>query len=260
MRNADLTAHLVVYNEEQWVWYAINSVLPHMQKMIIYDTDSTDKTVEIIKTIKSSKISFEQKGRVDPNQLVSLRNEQIKATETEWFMLLDGDEVWPKETLQELVPLLPTLSPDVMGVVVKARLPLGDLFHYQDESAGRYELLGQRGHYNIRAYRVSPGYHWMGTYPLEAYVNESGQAINNQDVKLVMLKGKYWHLRHLKRSSMRGVPKLEIGKKEDKGLPEVFSVPRPAIVPSPITNFTTIQSIFAHLFTPLRCLKRICRW
>lgn len=252
-----LTVHTVLYNEEQWVWYALTSILPYVHKVIIYDTGSTDRTEEIIKIIKSGKISLEQKGRVDAERLVSLRNEQIKATETPWFMLLDGDEVWPTETIAELIQLLPKLSDEIMGIVVKARPPLGDLFHYQDESAGRYVLLGRRGHYNIRAYRLRPGYHWRGTYPLEAYVDESGQAINNQDEKLVMLKGEYWHLRHLRRSSKqtRRV-KLEIGRREKVTLPEVFSKVRPAIVPSPWVSFSNTERLTALVSTPILKAKR----
>ena len=43
-----VTAHMVVMNEEKWIWFAIKSVVDYMDRLIIYDTGSTDKTVEII--------------------------------------------------------------------------------------------------------------------------------------------------------------------------------------------------------------------
>ena len=98
-----ITVHMVVKNEEQWVWFAVNSVLNFVDRIIIYDTGSTDRTLEILKSIKSSKIEFEEKGSVTPEKLVDLRNEQIKNTKTDWFMLLDGDEVWSEKSLTLLL-------------------------------------------------------------------------------------------------------------------------------------------------------------
>jgi len=36
-----ITAHMIVKNEEQWVWYALQSILPYVDKVIVYDTGST---------------------------------------------------------------------------------------------------------------------------------------------------------------------------------------------------------------------------
>ncbi len=252
-----LTVHMIVYNEDQWVWYAIQSVLPYVDKLIIYDTGSTDKTVDIIRSIKSAKISFSEKGRVEANTLVKLRNQQIKATTSDWFLLVDGDEVWPKKSIQELIKLLPSLPSNKIAVVVKAKIPLADLYHYQDESAGRYKLLAKVGHYNIRAYRKTSGYLWKGTYPLEAYIDSEGKSINNQDDKLVFLQSyEYWHLRHLQRSSVNPKKKLEIGSAIQAKLPEVFEHERPKGVPSPWVSFMWWEQLIAFCLTPLLSLKR----
>ena len=44
MKN-DITVHCVVKNEERWIWFAINSILDIAEKILVYDTGSTDKTV-----------------------------------------------------------------------------------------------------------------------------------------------------------------------------------------------------------------------
>lgn len=258
MEKTAITAHMIVRNEEQWVWYAINSVLPYIERILIYETGSTDTTVAIIKTIKNPKISFNEKGSVTPKQLVELRNEQIKKTTTEWFMLLDGDEVWPQAALQEHFNLINHATKKVMGIVVSARMCVGDLYHVQDDKAGKYELLGKKGHFNIRMYRKEQGYHWQGEYPLEAYVDEKGVAIQNSSNKLLMVTKSYWHLSYLKRSSVdtHGKRILEIGKRNDIKLPEVFFQKRPQIVPSPDVGFSPIERIIAYLRTPLLFLKR----
>ena len=50
----------VIRNEENFIWYALMSVIDYVDKILIYDLGSTDKTVEIIKTIKSPKIILKQ--------------------------------------------------------------------------------------------------------------------------------------------------------------------------------------------------------
>src|SRR3989344_4947938 len=97
---SNLTVHCVIKNEERWIWFAVKSILDIADKVLIYDTGSTDKTVEILKT---KKIVFEEKGEVDAKGLTQLRREQLKRTKTEWFLILDGDEVWPEETKKELI-------------------------------------------------------------------------------------------------------------------------------------------------------------
>lgn len=252
-----LTAHMVVYNEEQWIWYAIQSILHFVDKILISDTGSDDKTLQILQTIDNQKITCLRHTKVSANELVSIRNQQIQQSRTDWFLLLDGDEVWPYESIKQLVSLLPNLSTEVVGIVVPALLPLGDPKHIQEEKAGGYDLLGKRGHFNIRAYRRVSGYHWQGTYPLEAYVGSSGRSINDQNAKLAFLNKPYWHLRHLVRSHKRsGKKKLEIGERATHELPEVFFLPRPDIVPSPWTKFSKRETILAHLLTPLRKIKR----
>ncbi len=53
-------AHTLVRNEENFIWFAINSIIDYVDKILIYDLGSTDKTIEIIKTINNQKIILKQ--------------------------------------------------------------------------------------------------------------------------------------------------------------------------------------------------------
>lgn len=249
---------MIVNNEEQWVWYAIKSVVEYVFRIIIYDTGSKDDTVKIIKSINSHKILLIQKPEVNPKELVQLRNEQINKTRTDWFMLLDGDEVWTKNNITELVTVTKQNIKQKIAVVVPMMVPVGDLFHYQPENAGNYEFKKKRGHYNLRAYRKIKSYKWLGTYPLEAYVNDKGIMVQNEDNKLLYLSHPYWHLTHLKRSAMDNHNKLkfELGIKKKLILPEVFFLTRPSIVPSPWISYKPTELMLAMLETPFRKIKR----
>ncbi|MDZ4229406.1 MAG: glycosyltransferase, partial [Patescibacteria group bacterium] len=124
-----LTSHTLVKNEEVWIKPALESVINFADPMLVWDTASTDKTVSIIKSIKSPKIKFKQSGPVDREGLVRLRNEQIKATKTDWLLLLDGDEIWPEENLKELTQAMAKAQPETLALVNRTRNCLGDLNH-----------------------------------------------------------------------------------------------------------------------------------
>jgi len=255
---AKITVHMIVKNEEQWIWYALSSVIHYVEQILIYDTGSKDQTLSIINEFNHPKIKVNIKLITNPQRITELRNEQIKNTKTDWFMLLDGDEVWPHKTIQELVKTLATVSSTTTAIVVKARVPVGDLYHYQPESAGKYKLLGKTGHFNIRIYRRLPEYQWVGKYPWEAFQNQQKLKIQDETNKLLLLKNEYWHMTHLHRSSVdtHRKRKLEIGITKKTDLPEVFFADRPATIKSPWVKFSPLEKIIAFGMRPLLKLKR----
>jgi glycosyltransferase involved in cell wall biosynthesis len=215
-----ITAQMIVKNEERWVGYAIRSVLPFVDNFLVFDTGSTDGTVGIIRGIKSPKIEFEEKGEVDRQGLVSLRREQLRRTETEWFLLVDGDEIWPERSMKKMVEMMSCLvsssaeasggkkalgekGKGVLGIVCRTRNSVGDVWHYLPEDEGGYEFFGERGHFNLRAFRKVPGLGIEGEYPLEKYTYK-GKPLSKQEERLVLLDDWYLHVSHLPRSSVRG--------------------------------------------------------
>jgi glycosyltransferase involved in cell wall biosynthesis len=46
-----LTVHCLIKNEENFIFYAIKSVVDFVDKIIIFDTGSTDKTVAIVNSL-----------------------------------------------------------------------------------------------------------------------------------------------------------------------------------------------------------------
>lgn len=258
MKN-NLTVQMIVKNEDWWIWYAISSIIKYIPSLIIFDTGSQDNTVKIIKTFPKSNIILEEKGLVNHKQMTQLRQEQLERTKTDWFMIVDGDEVWPESTINNLIKAVNLADQSKIGVVVKMRVCVGDVLHCQPESAGKYSIGNRKGHLNIRAYKKLSNYHWINEYPNEAYANYSGKPIQEEKDKLIFLDKYYWHLRHLKRSTLVNNPKrkFEVGKalkKED--LPAVFFEKRPTIVPSPWVNYNFWERLISHVCTPIVNLKR----
>lgn len=254
-----LTVQMIVKNEDRWVWYAIASVINYASHLLIFDTGSEDKTVDIINTFPKNKITFEKKGSINPNQLTRLRQEQLERTKTNWFMIVDGDEIWPKNSVIRLLDVIKKSKSSEIGIVVKSHVCIGDILHSQDEKAGKYIIKNRIGHYNIRAYKKLESYHWTGEYPNEAYVNKAGIPIQNQENRLIFLDGYYWHLRHLPRSTKfkNSKRKFEIGKKiRQEDLPEVFFSQRPEIVSSPWQTYNSREKLISILNTPILYIKR----
>lgn len=255
-----ITVHCLVKNEENFIWYAINSVLPYVEKILVWNTGSTDKTVEIVKTIKSPKIEFEEKGNVDSIAFAKLRQEMINKTDTDWIMVLDGDEIWWDEALRKVVAQLSGRQADYDLVVSPCYMVVGDIFHYQEESAGKYKIQGREGHLNIRFIRNFTGLKVSGIYSNEAFEDSSGRKVQNfPKDKVFFSEEKYLHLSHLLRSAKsRFKFKYELGIPFPKDFyyPEVLFRPRPEIVPSPWKISSKSYKLIAGIETPLKKGKR----
>lgn len=260
-----ITTHTVVKNEENWIWYSLMSVKDLVSEMFVIDDSSTDKTVEIIKTIKDPKIKLFEKKLLTPDDHTKARNELLEKTKTDWFIILDGDEVWNTETFKKLLEFLDDQPKEIYGVAMRTRNVVGDIYHYLPESTGNYRILGRKGHLTIRAYRNLAGFSWQGDYPLEAFTDKEGKSVNDQDGHLKFFDNFYWHMTNLQRSSsdnsVKGWRKkrLELGVKANKDFPEVFFLDRPSIVPDPWKKMSVTDLTKAALLTPVKRLRRILK-
>ncbi len=113
-----ITVHCRVRNEEKFVQEALLSVLPLAEKILVYDTGSTDGTLDKIRAIQSDKIEIWEKAPSDPIGIMEYRNEMIEATETEWFFLVDGDEIYPADSISGIQDAMNTVSDSISRIVI----------------------------------------------------------------------------------------------------------------------------------------------
>lgn len=253
MKKGGITAHCLVRNEENWIWYAINSVIDYVEKILVFDTGSTDNTVRIIKTIKSPKVFFEQKGTVNKQSYSKLRQEMLDQTKTTWFLVLDGDEIYPQATIEELVSVIKTAPVFKHAIFVGEWMCQGDVFHYSQtvENLRDPKVPKLSGYRLARAVRMLPGLHVVGDYGVESYEDRNGLNIAYWDKnRLIYIKNKFWHMSFLPRSDshqkdrqvMMRAPKTRFVPGQlfppDISYPEVFYKARPALVPPPWRRLT----------------------
>ena len=96
-----LSLCMIVKDEEQFIEQCLKSVINVVDEIIIVDTGSTDKTIEIAK--KYTDKIFHHKWN---NDFAEARNESLKHATGNWILILDADEVLPSDTHQNLRVLL----------------------------------------------------------------------------------------------------------------------------------------------------------
>lgn len=253
-----VTAQMVVKNEENFVWFAVMAVLPFVHKFLVTDNGSTDRTWEMLNKIKSHKLVLKRSSQ----SVIALRRKQLQETQTKWFLLVDGDEIWPKKQILKLLQIIKKCPEKKIAVVNKTKNCVGDAWHYLPEETGKYEFFGKKGNFNIRLMRSSP-YRIKGSYPWEEY-RLKGQSINQQEEKLAYSSAWYLHCLHLKRSSTRerttGRRKFVIEKGisiKKSELPEVFFQKYPQGISDPLLKRNNYYEIKVSLISPMKRLKRM---
>lgn len=91
-----------LYNKQETIKKTVDSILQQSLndfELIIVNDGSTDKSVEIVESIKDSRIRLINQK----NQGVSAaRNTGIKNAKYDWIAFLDGDDLWDKDFLKTL--------------------------------------------------------------------------------------------------------------------------------------------------------------
>ncbi len=250
-----ITAHCLVKNEENFIAYAIRSVIAFVEVILIFDTGSTDRTPEIISGLAKEfpgKIIFEEKGECDKKRHTVLRQEMVDRTDTEWFMILDGDEVWTERGMGEAVGLIGEGNAEVIQSYFFECV--GDIFHTHY----------MPGYKTIR-FAKNDDVAWQGDYSNDDLYSKKLAKPIIEVKKTVILKNKFWHATHLIRSSVGGDSfssggirsgKLAptyflIGRKIAEPIPEVFEMDKDKLAMSGLRSFINFFPFAIKKLLPL---------
>lgn len=85
-----ISINIMTYNEERCIKRCIDSILALADEIVILDTGSSDKTIDIIKSYRSDKIKlFKEKWNDDFSEI---RNKMIAASSKDIIFQIDADE------------------------------------------------------------------------------------------------------------------------------------------------------------------------
>ncbi len=266
--------HTLVKNEERYLCFAVESVIDYIDNLLICDTGSTDKTKDIIKLLEKKykdKIDTRYLGEVTPEEFTEVRQEMLNETKSDWFIIVDGDEVWWDEGIRQTTDFIRRNGFRYESMVSGYYNIVGDIYHFQDEKAGMYNIDGRGGYINIRATnRNITGLHFNKPHGQQGIYDEKGILIQERSSeKRFHFKNKaYLHFTNVQRSSdfdkdIR-VPKRRSKLKYDMGIPfprdfyypESFFRPCPDFVPNPWIKRSTEYVYKSIVLSPIRKIKR----
>jgi glycosyltransferase involved in cell wall biosynthesis len=98
---------MIVKNEEKYLERCLKSVKELVDEMIIVDTGSTDRTVEIAKKMGAT-VKYYQWD----NNFSNARNFSLQYASKEWVLLMDGDDEFNKEHYDKFIQLVNTSTKD----------------------------------------------------------------------------------------------------------------------------------------------------
>ena len=266
-----ITVHTLVRNESRWIWFALMSIINYVDEIMVWDTGSTDDTVAIIKSISDPKLHFQEVGEVTPESFTLMHNRMLRQTHTDWMLILDGDEIWPFPVISSLVTAIRSQGGNFDFFVCHHYDLLGDVYHYQEETGGQYQIGEYSGQFSIRAVNLArlPGLHFCKPHGQIGLFTADGPLLQDLPTAAYkLLPGSYFHATHLVRSSSLNLDlqvikrsskyKYELGLAfpQDFSYTEVFYLPRPRLVPSPWVRRSFGYTLNALWQTPLKIAKR----
>lgn len=115
----DVTTIILTYNEELHIRRCLENVCPFSKKVIVVDSPSTDKTVDICSEFTNVEVVVHKYPGNQAEQFNwAIDNLSI---ETEWVLRIDADEYLLPELVEELCNKVPSLPEDVTGIELKRR-------------------------------------------------------------------------------------------------------------------------------------------
>lgn len=113
-----MTVLILTHNEEVHIERCIQSVRLVATRVVVVDSFSTDKTMEIAKSLGAEVVQRKWKNYADQFQW----GLDYCAAKTGWVMRIDADEYLEPDLQTELLDVLPTLPEDVIGVYIKLKV------------------------------------------------------------------------------------------------------------------------------------------
>ena len=99
MPKVDITVIVPTKNEEKNLAYCLEPIYEWANKVIVVDSNSTDKTAEIAKTYNAEVIPFNYQGGWPKKRQYVLDNYVFTTT---WVLLLDADEILTPDSKKEI--------------------------------------------------------------------------------------------------------------------------------------------------------------
>ncbi|MBK1813407.1 glycosyltransferase [Clostridium sp. YIM B02505] len=160
---------MIVKNEEEYLPRCLNSVKDIVNEIIVVDTGSTDRTVEIAKEF-GSKVYFFQWN----NNFSEARNESLKYATKDWILIIDADE----EIYEE--------DQKLFKVLLNSKLDEYAIYNFQgvSYSGNSIDENNKTINLNPRLFKNNLGIHYEGAIHNQLIYNKKNYNVICEDVKI----------------------------------------------------------------------------
>lgn len=133
---------ILVKNDEYWLPYVLQSARGWFDRYVIYDVGSTDRTPEIINWFKDTEdkadVFVRYMPHVNPIVQGAFRNSMIAEARSEWYLILDGDELYTQDGFQRMTLELEMLKRKYeSGGVIYGIVPRVEVLNGLDRAYGQ---------------------------------------------------------------------------------------------------------------------------
>lgn len=101
----NLTPVVLTMNDLYWIPYTLSAIVGWFDRVVIYDVGSKDGTLDVLRWFKDNskcEILLEEFPFVEPKAQLAFRNALIADAQSEYYIQVDGDEVWSEDSLKAL--------------------------------------------------------------------------------------------------------------------------------------------------------------
>ncbi len=236
-----ISANVLVENEENFLWFAVTSVIAYVDEVLIYNAGSVDYTRRVISELVTKfpdKIIVKHLPKLTKEEYPAVRQEMLEKSSGDWIFILDGDEVWWESSIAELTKQIHDNGNSLDSIVSYFTNCIGDLFHFQDEKKQNYIIDGKKGALTIRAFsKHLPGLHVDREYGREGFFSEQTLIQDlSSERRMHLVNTAFLHMTHLSRSDVGSKKmKSEVGHAFplDYYYPEALFKERPSFVSYP---------------------------
>lgn len=168
MKN-EVSLCMIVKNEEEYLPRCLNSVKDIVDEIIIVDTGSTDRTVEIAKEF-DSKVYFFQWN----NNFSEARNESLKHATKDWILIIDADEEIYEEDQR------------LFKILLNSSLDEDAIYNFQGVSYSGNSINENNKTINLnpRLFKNNIGIHYEGAIHNQLIYSEKNYNVICEDVKI----------------------------------------------------------------------------
>jgi glycosyltransferase involved in cell wall biosynthesis/protein-L-isoaspartate O-methyltransferase len=113
-----LSLCMIVKNEERVLGECLGSIKPHVDEMIVVDTGSTDRTVDIAKEAGAKVYHFPW-----TQSFSEARNVSLQHATGDWILWMDADDTIPPQCGQKLRELIALAEDKTTGFLMQVHIP-----------------------------------------------------------------------------------------------------------------------------------------